>query len=72
VPPPYVRTAREELLYEYAKLISRSAYGSLGLLQQTHASSRSNVIGIITVFTQSFATILFLIFLAPSSLHGAF
>jgi hypothetical protein len=29
VPPPYVRTIREEILYEYAKLISRSAYGSL-------------------------------------------
>ena len=29
MPPPYVRTVREELLYEYAKLISRSAYGSL-------------------------------------------
>jgi len=29
MPPPYVRTIREELLYEYAKLISRSAYGSL-------------------------------------------
>ncbi len=29
MPPPYVRTIREELLYEYAKLISRSAYASL-------------------------------------------
>jgi hypothetical protein len=29
VPPPYVRTIREEILYEYAKLISRSAYGTL-------------------------------------------
>ena len=29
MPPPYVRTIREEILYEYAKLISRSAYGSL-------------------------------------------
>jgi len=29
MPPPYVKTIREEILYEYAKLISRSAYGSL-------------------------------------------
>lgn len=29
MPPHYVRTVREELLYEYAKLISRSAYGGL-------------------------------------------
>ncbi|MGD0229018.1 MAG: HNH endonuclease [Syntrophorhabdales bacterium] len=29
MPPGYVRTIREEILYEYAKLISRSAYGSL-------------------------------------------
>jgi len=29
MPPPYVTTIREEILYEYAKLISRSAYGSL-------------------------------------------
>jgi hypothetical protein len=29
MPPPYVKTVREELLYEYAKLISRSAYGGL-------------------------------------------
>ncbi len=29
MPPPYVRTIKEEILYEYAKLISRSAYGSL-------------------------------------------
>jgi hypothetical protein len=29
MPPPFVRTIREEILYEYAKLISRSAYGSL-------------------------------------------
>lgn len=29
MPPPYVNTIREELLYEYAKLISRSAYGAL-------------------------------------------
>jgi hypothetical protein len=29
MPPPYVRTIREEILYEYAKLISRSAYRSL-------------------------------------------
>ena len=26
MPPGYVRTIREEILYEYAKLISRSAY----------------------------------------------
>jgi hypothetical protein len=26
MPPPYVKTIREEILYEYAKLISRSAY----------------------------------------------
>jgi hypothetical protein len=25
MPPPYVKTIREEILYEYAKLISRSA-----------------------------------------------
>ncbi|MBU1182674.1 MAG: HNH endonuclease [Proteobacteria bacterium] len=29
MPPPYVKTIREEIIYEYAKLISRSAYGSL-------------------------------------------
>jgi hypothetical protein len=29
MPPPYVSTIREEILYEYAKLISRSAYKSL-------------------------------------------
>jgi hypothetical protein len=29
MPPPYVKTIREEILYEYAKLISRSAYGNL-------------------------------------------
>ncbi len=29
MPPPYVKTIREEILYEYAKLISRSAYNSL-------------------------------------------
>jgi hypothetical protein len=29
MPPRYVRTIREEILYEYAKLISRSAYKSL-------------------------------------------
>jgi hypothetical protein len=29
VPPAYVRTIREEIFYEYAKLISRSAYKSL-------------------------------------------
>ena len=29
MPPPFVRTIREEILYEYAKLISRSAYGRL-------------------------------------------
>lgn len=29
MPPAFVRTIREEILYEYAKLISRSAYGSL-------------------------------------------
>jgi hypothetical protein len=29
MPPPYVKTIREEILYEYAKLISRSAYKSL-------------------------------------------
>ncbi len=29
MPPPYVKTVREEILYEYAKLISRSAYKSL-------------------------------------------
>ena len=29
MPPPYVTTIREEILYEYAKLISRSAYGTL-------------------------------------------
>lgn len=29
MPPPYVKTIREEILYEYAKLISRSAYGKL-------------------------------------------
>jgi hypothetical protein len=29
MPPAYVKTIREEIFYEYAKLISRSAYGSL-------------------------------------------
>jgi hypothetical protein len=29
MPPAYVKTIREEILYEYAKLISKSAYGSL-------------------------------------------
>jgi hypothetical protein len=29
MPPPYVKTIREEIYYEYAKLISRSAYSSL-------------------------------------------
>ena len=29
MPPAYVSTIREEIYYEYAKLISRSAYGSL-------------------------------------------
>jgi len=29
MPPGYVKTIRDEILYEYAKLISRSAYGSL-------------------------------------------
>ena len=29
MPPPYVKTIREEIYYEYAKLISRSAYKSL-------------------------------------------
>ena len=29
MPPPYVKTIREEIYYEYAKLISRSAYGSI-------------------------------------------
>ena len=28
MPPAFVKTVREEILYEYAKLISRSAYGS--------------------------------------------
>jgi len=29
MPPAYVRTIREEILYEYAKLISRSAMGNI-------------------------------------------
>jgi len=29
MPPPFVKTIREEILYEYAKLISRSAYSFL-------------------------------------------
>jgi hypothetical protein len=29
MPPGYVKTIREEILYEYAKLISRSTYGTL-------------------------------------------
>ncbi len=29
MPPAFVRTIREEIFYEYAKLISRSAFGSL-------------------------------------------
>jgi len=29
MPPAYVRTIREEIFYEYAKLVSRSAFGTL-------------------------------------------
>jgi 5-methylcytosine-specific restriction endonuclease McrA len=29
MPPKYVKTIHDEILYEYAKLISRSAYGRL-------------------------------------------
>jgi hypothetical protein len=29
MPPPYIRTIKEEILYQYGKLISRSAYKSL-------------------------------------------
>jgi len=29
MPPAYVKTVREEIFYEYAKLISRSAHGSI-------------------------------------------
>jgi hypothetical protein len=29
MPPPFVNTIREEIYYEYSKLISRSAYHSL-------------------------------------------
>jgi len=29
MPPPYVTTIRDEIFYEYAKLISRSAFGEL-------------------------------------------
>lgn len=29
MPPAYVKTIREEIFYEYAKLISRSAHGSI-------------------------------------------
>jgi hypothetical protein len=29
MPPPFIKTVGQEILYEYAKLISRSAYGSL-------------------------------------------
>lgn len=29
MPPPYVRTIRDEIYYEYAKLISRSALGNI-------------------------------------------
>jgi hypothetical protein len=29
MPPPFVKTIREEILCEYAKLISMSVYGSL-------------------------------------------
>jgi len=29
MPPKYVKTIQDEILYEYAKLISRSAYGNL-------------------------------------------
>lgn len=29
MPPPYVRTIRDEIHYEYAKLISRSALGEI-------------------------------------------
>ena len=29
MPPAYVKTVREEIFYAYAKLISRSAHGSI-------------------------------------------
>ncbi|MCJ7448790.1 MAG: hypothetical protein MUO72_13970 [Bacteroidales bacterium] len=29
MPPGYVKTIRDEIFYEYAKLISRSSYGKL-------------------------------------------
>ncbi len=38
MPPPYVKTIREEILYEYAKLISRSAFD--GSLQRAFITSR--------------------------------
>ncbi len=48
MPPPYVRTIREEILYEYAKLISRSAYGSLqrGFITDRFKKLRSGDISI--------------------------
>ena len=48
MPPPYVRTIRQEILYEYAKLISRSAYGSLqrGFITDRFKKLRDNEITI--------------------------
>jgi hypothetical protein len=48
MPPPYVKSIREEILYEYAKLISRSAYGSLerGFITDRFMKLRANEITI--------------------------
>jgi hypothetical protein len=48
MPPPYVKIIREEILYEYAKLISRSAYGTLqrGFITERFKKLRNGVITI--------------------------
>lgn len=48
MPPAYVRTIREEIFYEYAKLISRSTYGSLqrGFITDRFKNLREGMISI--------------------------
>lgn len=46
MPPRYVNTIREEILYEYAKLISRSVYGTLqrGFITDRFKKLRDSII----------------------------
>ena len=48
MPPHYVRSIREEIFYEYAKLISRSAYGTLqrGFITERFKKLRDGIISI--------------------------